>query len=99
MTDSTITYSSLIEEAFIKPIRNVTVIDDEYPTLLSLIESQFSGSVPPPENSIVDANIERLKKIINMCHTTYQWGIDVFSGRYPAIGGVVTSHHIYIIVI
>ena len=48
MTDSTITYSSLIEEAFIKPIRNVTVIDDEYPTLLSLIESQFSGSVPPP---------------------------------------------------
>ncbi|QLZ58793.1 hypothetical protein HV079_06370 [Citrobacter freundii] len=87
MTDSTITYSSLIEEAFIKPIRNVTVIDDEYPTLLSLIESQFSDSVTPPENSTVDANVERLKKIINMCHTTYQWGIDVFSGRYPAIGG------------
>lgn len=53
MTDSTITYSSLIEEAFIKPIRNVTVIDDEYPTLLSLIESQFSGSVPPLKTALL----------------------------------------------
>ena len=89
MTDTAITYSSLIEEAFIKPIRNVTVIDDEYPTLLSLIDLQFPDSEKqlPPENSDIDANVERLKKIINMCHTTYQWGIDVFSGRYPDIGG------------
>ncbi|AMH20044.1 hypothetical protein AL518_19835 [Hafnia paralvei] len=89
MTDMEITYSSLIEEAFIKPIRNVTVIDDEYPTLLSLIELQFSNTnkKPSDENTDTDVNIERLKKIINMCHSTYQWGIDVFSGHSPNIGG------------
>lgn len=38
MTEMTLTYPDLIKEAFINPIRNVTVIDDEYPTLLSLID-------------------------------------------------------------
>ncbi|SUX85449.1 Uncharacterised protein [Citrobacter koseri] len=40
MTDMVMTYPDLIKEAFIKPIRNVTVIDDEYPTLISLIEQR-----------------------------------------------------------
>ncbi|HEJ8099791.1 TPA: hypothetical protein SMI42_002550 [Serratia marcescens] len=93
MTDAAITYSSLIEEAFIKTIRNVTVIDDEYPTLLSLIELQSSKAdkQPADENTDkdinVNVNINRLKKIINMCHSTYQWGVDVFNGQSPNIGG------------
>lgn len=45
MTDIIESYSELIKEAFITPIRTVTVIDDEYPTLLSLI------TVPPDENA------------------------------------------------
>lgn len=88
MTDMAITYSSLIEEAFIKPIRNVTVIDDEYPTLLSLIELQYAntGEQTLRTSPDLDVNVERLKKIIKMCHSTYQWGIDVFSGHSPNIG-------------
>lgn len=97
MTDMTISYSSLIEEAFIKPIRNVTVIDDEYPTLLSLIDLQYSGADrPPPDGDrYMDVNVERLKKIITMCHTNYQWGIDVFSGNSPDIGGSIVPPHIH----
>lgn len=90
MTDTAITYSSLIEEAFIKTIRNVTVIDDEYPTLLSLIELQFSQTDKQPVDEKFDeinVNVDRLKKIINMCHSTYQWGVDVFNGQSPNIGG------------
>lgn len=91
MTDATITYASLIEEAFIKTIRNVTVIDDEYPTLLSLIDLQFSKNNTQLDGedtrSDTNVNVDRLKKIINMCHSTYQWGVDVFNGQSPNIGG------------
>lgn len=89
MTEMTLTYPDLIKEAFINPIRNVTVIDDEYPTLLSLIDLK---NRPLVENIATvaetnSANIERLKKIIAMCHASYQWSIDVFDGHTPNFGG------------
>ncbi|MEI7348029.1 response regulator receiver domain [Dickeya chrysanthemi] len=88
MTDMTTTYPELINEAFIKPIRNVTVIDDEYPTLISLIESQGQAIVGDAETiALRNANTERLKKIINMCHSDYKWSIDVFNGESPNFGG------------
>lgn len=63
MTDMTTTYPELINEAFIKPIRNVTVIDDEYPTLISLIESQGQVINGDAETiALRNANTERLKK-------------------------------------
>ncbi|EPB0854844.1 response regulator receiver domain [Yersinia enterocolitica] len=89
MTEMTQTYSDLIKEAFIAPIRNVTVIDDEYPTLLSLIDLQNRNVAEVTEVSIAsnNANTERLKKIITMCHSTYRWSIDVFDGHSPNFGG------------
>ncbi len=92
MTDIIESYSELIKEAFITPIRTVTVIDDEYPTLLSLI------TVPTDENvkkvDLDNANTNRLKKIISMCHSTYRWSIDVLDGQTPEFGKVepVPSH-------
>ncbi|HCL5926266.1 TPA: hypothetical protein N2O00_004689, partial [Citrobacter amalonaticus] len=88
MTDMVMTYPDLIKEAFIKPIRNVTVIDDEYPTLISLIEQRNQEVVGGEETlALVGANTERLKKIITMCHSTYKWSIDVFNGGTPNFGG------------
>lgn len=97
MSDLAISYSSLIEEAFIKPIRNVTVIDDEYPTLLSLIDIQFSdtGKESPDLYAYNSINVERLKRIIKMCHNSYKWGIDVFSGRLPDIDINLVPPHIH----
>ncbi|WP_213748138.1 response regulator receiver domain [Citrobacter freundii] len=96
MTNITCSYSDLIKEAFIEPIRNVTVIDDEYPTLSSLIDYQLSkdGSVTESESPYKNVNVERLKKIITMCHSTYKWSVDVFNGQTPKIGGTedIPSH-------
>lgn len=38
-------YSDLIREAFVAPIRTVTVIDDEYPTLNHLLNKELNSSV------------------------------------------------------
>ncbi|EFC4354526.1 hypothetical protein FDQ90_21395 [Escherichia coli] len=104
MTDMTTTYPELINEAFIKPIRNVTVIDDEYPTLISLIESQGQAINGDAETiALRNANTERLKKIIKMCHSDYKWSIDVFNGESPNFGGEVDIpphiHHSDLIVL
>lgn len=87
MTDITYSYSDLIKETFIVPIRNVTVIDDEYPTLSSLLDVQLSSEERKTEVTYKDVNIDRLKKIIAMCHSTYKWSVDVFNGHSPNLGG------------
>lgn len=80
MSDTATTYQDLIKEAFIDPIRTVTVIDDEYPTLKELL--QKSANAPDTDNP----NIARLIKITNMCHETHKWSLDVFNGKSPKIG-------------
>ncbi|EKI8299010.1 hypothetical protein PFW01_004777, partial [Escherichia coli] len=84
MADIIESYSELIKEAFITPIRTVTVIDDEYPTLLSLI-TVFSDK-NATKLDLNNVNINRLKNIISMCHSTYRWSIDVFDGQTPEFG-------------
>ena len=80
MSDMVRTYQDLIKEAFIDPIRNVTVIDDEYPTLKELLDNS-GGSKVAKKN-----NIDRLKKISEMCHNKHSWSLDVFDGKSPKIG-------------
>lgn len=77
--NDTVTYQDLIKEAFIDPIRTVTVIDDEYPTLKELL--QKSANALDTDNP----NIDRLIKITNMCHETHKWSLDVFNGKSPKI--------------
>ena len=79
MTNTAATYQELIREAFIAPIRTVTVIDDEYPTFQQLLE-------PSADPKLSDhKNIDRLKKITSMCHETHNWSLDVFDGQSPKI--------------
>lgn len=66
-------YADYIHQAFIDPIRHVTVVDDEYPTFDKLIKKEHGEEINPYENE----NIGRLKKIIDYCHTKKSWGIDV----------------------
>ena len=89
-TTAEVNYEDLIIEAFIEPIRNVTVIDDEYPTLSQLITLQLEeNSEKSPQ--IKPENLERLQKIIAMCHEHKNWSIDVFDGRSPQLG---SSDHV-----
>lgn len=89
------TYSQLIHEAFIDPIRSVTVIDDEYPTFAKLLSKEaVSASTStglahpqqsPEQHSFKPENIERLKNIIDLCHFEKKWSIDVYDGKSPEI--------------
>lgn len=95
MTDQTltqpqVTYKDLIKEAFIAPVRNVTVIDDEYPTLLGFLEQQITQGNPEAlkPKQLNRTNIERLKRILNMCHDTHKWSVDVYDGQSPKLGAL-----------
>ncbi|MFI7823477.1 response regulator receiver domain, partial [Acinetobacter baumannii] len=81
---ASIAYKDLIEEAFIEPIRSVMVIDDEYPTLTNLISILQNGK----SQSYSPANLERLQKIIEMCHQEKEWVVDVFDGKNPHLEAV-----------
>lgn len=81
MSEMATTYQDLIREAFIDPIRTVTVIDDEYPTLQELL--QKPENTPDTDNP----NIARLINITKMCHETHKWSLDVFNGKSPRIDG------------
>ncbi|MEZ8197437.1 response regulator receiver domain [Vibrio splendidus] len=77
-------YHQMIHEAFIDPIKNVTVIDDEYPTLSQFLV-QSTDAIP--HKQLKPENIERLKSIISMCHQEKNWSLDVFDGKDPKLGG------------
>lgn len=79
-------YENLIREAFIGPIRTVTVIDDEYPTLKGLLQAQTKKQGVKAAQA-QQHNTERLLNIISMCHEKHQWSVDVFDGQSPEWGG------------
>lgn len=90
LTQPQVTYQDLIKEAFIAPVRNVTVIDDEYPTLLGFLEQQITQGKPEAlkPKQLTHTNIDRLKRILNMCHDTHKWSVDVYDGQSPKLGAL-----------
>ncbi|MBV6819011.1 hypothetical protein KWG64_13790 [Rahnella sp. PD12R] len=66
------TYSALLQEAFIKPIRSVAVIDDEYPTIQGLLRDQ----------KYLEKNKKRLSDVIDFCRNSERnWTVDVDDGQ------------------
>lgn len=78
-------YSDLVYEAFISPIRSITVIDDDYPTIDQFLTQRSSGNEIPAKKLQLH-NINRLRKIIDLCHNDKNWSIDVFDGHAPNLG-------------
>jgi Response receiver domain len=60
-------YSRFIEEAFIKPIRSVLIVDDDYPTLDELLDLEIAqgghGRPPRTDKKWYD-NPQRIKRVI-----------------------------------
>ncbi|MCV2885893.1 response regulator receiver domain [Aestuariibacter sp. AA17] len=74
MSNTEFNYTPYLEEAFIEPIRTVTVIDDEYPTLDTLLDNKLS------EYDKVDT--DRLKSVITTCKSDkFNWMLDVYDGK------------------
>ncbi len=66
-------YTDFIEETFIKPIRTVTLVDDEYPTMDVFISGELSDK--QKENRIP------LKQLISICREpSNNWMLDVYDG-------------------
>ncbi|WP_250323184.1 response regulator receiver domain, partial [Escherichia coli] len=74
--------------AYIDPIRTVTVIDDEYPTIDDLIS--------PTKDSFSQDNISRLKDIIDISRSEeYNWLLDVYNGKEKKIQEGTVSNRLY----
>lgn len=78
-------YRDLINEAFIVPIRNAVVVDDEFPTLDEFLSDSEAASKKP--------HAERAKDIIGFCRSRkpYPWMVDVHDGKNITIDGEVRS--------
>lgn len=74
-----ITYSDLIREAYIDPIRTVIVIDDEFPSLDGLIAKELGDEQPWAGDK---GNVEKVRKILDFCRNREKpWLVDVHDGK------------------
>lgn len=74
LTEMNFDYKPFIKEAYIDPIRTVTVIDDEYPTLEALISKG--------KEEFQQEDIDRLSEIIAVSRDSkYNWLLDVYDGE------------------
>lgn len=71
-------YTPFLKQAYIDPIRTVTVIDDEYPTLEQLV---ISGN-----EDFDDDDLVRLSDIIEVSRKKeFNWLLDVYNGEEDSI--------------
>jgi len=74
--NSEFNYQPFLKKAYLDPIRTVTVIDDEYPTLDELLEKG--------KEDFRDDDLKRLKEIIQVSRRPeYNWLLDVYNGQTP----------------
>lgn len=106
MTNSAVieeTYSDLIIEAFVNPIRSVAIVDDEYPTLNSFLNIELNRTRnfgvlaiadEPKSEQLKIENIERLNSITQMCQQKYKWSMSVYDGKTPKFGIDQQAHEV-----
>ncbi len=60
-------YAAFIAEAFVKPIRSVLIVDDDYPTLDEILDHEIAkkGGELPATNKTWYRNPERIKRVID----------------------------------
>lgn len=72
-------HDRLIREAFIDPIRTVIVVDDEYPTLDSLIAKEVGGG---DGWKGTEKDVERVRGLLGFARTRIKpWLVDVHDGK------------------
>lgn len=82
-------YSLLIKKAFIEPIRTVSIIDDDYPSLDSMLRG-FGGEQP---ESWKPQDIARLQGMLSMCRARERsWSVDVHDAKNFTIGTQIPTH-------
>ncbi|WP_391488653.1 response regulator receiver domain [Leclercia tamurae] len=86
--NSTFDYKPHLKSAYIDPIRTVTVIDDEYPTIDDLILSS--------KDDFSQENIYRLIEIIDISRSEeYNWLLDVYNGKEQKVREGTVSNRLH----
>lgn len=73
-------YGKLIEEVFIDPIRTVVVVDDEYPTLDTLLDKEMGI----PDLNWKPENVKQAREIMSFCRDERRrWMVEIHDGQHP----------------
>ena len=75
-------YGLLIEEVFIKPIRTVMVVDDEFPTLEALLEEGGEDQAADQQKQRWNRiDLKRARNIIEFCRAPHRrWMVELHDG-------------------
>lgn len=77
--------TNLIKEAYIDPIRSVIVVDDEYPTVLELLDGAEGKAQP---------DVDRLKDVIALCRDNKNsWTLDIDNGQSNVLNNFSRISH------
>lgn len=88
LNNATFDYRPHLKSAYIDPIRTVTVIDDEYPTIDDLIVSD--------KGDFGQDDIYRLKEIIDISRSEeYNWLLDVYNGKEKKVQEGTVSNRLH----
>ncbi len=84
-------YSDLIREAYIDPIRTVTVIDDEYPTLDGMLARISTGDTAWEEDV---EHVKKVQDILQFCREKEKpWLVDIHDGKNEEEAVAPYLHH------
>lgn len=85
-------YAEFIEEAFVKPIRSVLIVDDDYPTFDEVLKAQekSNGGRRVKSEKSWHRNPERIERVINRFRTSDRpLLVDIHDGTNVTVGGEV----------
>lgn len=90
-TETESAYCDLIREAYIDPIRTVTVIDDEYPTLDGMLASISAGDAAWEEDV---EHVKKVQDILQFCREKEKpWLVDIHDGKNEEEAVAPYLHH------
>ena len=92
-------YSAFVEEAFVKPIRSVLIVDDDYPTFEEMLDAQLERSAgrEPPADKEWFKDPTRIKNVIASFRTpTRPLLVDIHDGANVTVGeDLKVAHHLH----
>ena len=92
MTNAIFDYVPFLKKAYVDPIRTVTVIDDEYPTLERLLNKQNDRY----GRAFTDENEQRLNEVISFCkQPENNWMLDVYDGDEDIVGSNKVANRLH----
>lgn len=93
-TSSEFEYKPFLKEVYLDPIRTVTVIDDEYPTIDELLTN--NRDISNNKNQYLEADTERLLEAFSTCRKKeHNWMLDIHNGKEDSFEGELVASRLH----